>query len=72
MPGANDGAEAIEAEGIVIGVVGNGRFWLELENGHRLLAHPARRTETDLGSVKLGDRLRVRVSPFDLSKGRLI
>lgn len=72
MLGASDGAEAIEAEGVVTGIVGHGRFWLELENGHRLLAHPARRTRTELGQVKLGDRLRVRVSPFDLSKGRLI
>ncbi|MBL67476.1 MAG: translation initiation factor IF-1 [Verrucomicrobiales bacterium] len=71
MPGATDGADTIAAEGVVTEIVGRGRFWLELENGHRLMAHPTRRTRTELESVKLGDRLRVRVSPFDLSKGRL-
>ncbi len=72
MPGAEDGGYVIEAEGVVTGIVGNGRFWLELENGHRLLAHPTRRTRTELGGVKMGDHLRVHVSPFDLSKGRLV
>ena len=72
MPGAEDGGYVIEAEGVVTEAVGNGRFWLELENGHRLLAHPTRRTRTEPGEVRVGDHLRVQVSPFDLSKGRLV
>jgi translation initiation factor IF-1 len=72
VPGAEDGEYVIEAEGVVTEAVGNDRFWLELENGHRLLAHPTRRTRTELGEVRVGDCLRVQVSPFDLSKGRLV
>ena len=66
------GDGGIEAEGRVVNVIGNGRFWIELENGHRLLAHPTRRTRTELSEVRVGDCLRVQVSPFDLSKGRLV
>jgi len=52
--------------------IGNGRFWLELENGHRLVAHVTKRTQKDLGKVSENDSLQVEVSPFDLSKGRIV
>ena len=61
----------IEAEGRVINVIGNGRFWIELENGHRLVAHATRQTRTNLDQVVEGSPLRVTVSPADLSKGRI-
>ena len=71
MPGAEDGEYVIEAEGVVTEAVGNNRFWLELENGHRLVAHATRQTRTNLGQVVEGSPLRVTVSPADLSKGRI-
>lgn len=66
------GENSIETEGHVVKAIGNGRFWLELENGHRLVAHATKRTRKDLGKVYEDDRLRVSVSPFDLSKGRIV
>lgn len=65
------GDGGIEAEGRVVNVIGNGRFWIELENGHRLVAHATRQTRTNLGQVVEGSPLRVTVSPADLSKGRI-
>ncbi|MSU40645.1 MAG: translation initiation factor IF-1 [Pedosphaera sp.] len=65
------GEEAIEAEGVVVKNLGGGRCWLELANGHRLLAHATRKTKQPLTATE-GGRLRVQVSPFDMSKGRII
>ena len=66
------GENSIEAEGRIVKAIGNGRFWLELENGHRLVAHVTKRTQKDLGKVSENDSLQVEVSPFDLSKGRIV
>ena len=67
MPGEN----AITVEGTVVEVLGDGLFRAELANGHRLIAHPTRQTRGRLGGLGVGGRVRLKLSPFDLSKGRI-
>jgi len=45
---------------------------VELANGHRLLAHYGRKTGVNPVSLKPGDKVMLELSPFDLSKGRII
>lgn len=67
MPG--EGAFAVE--GLVVEVVPNGTFWVRLANGHRLLGYLARRDKPMAGHLVEGSRVRVKLSPCDLSKGRI-
>jgi translation initiation factor IF-1 len=64
--------DAIAIEGIVIEVIGNGLFRIELANGHRVLAHTARKDKARLSGVVLGDRVRLEMSPFDMSEGQIV
>ncbi len=66
------GEDAIETEGVVVKVLGQGKCWVELANGHRLLAHATRKSGLPAAAPMAGGRLRVQLSPFDLSKGRII
>jgi len=63
---------AIEAEGAVIEVLSNDRYRVELSNGHRLLAFVPGRARANFGRLGLGDRVRLELSPYDLSAGRII
>lgn len=65
------GEDAIEVEGIVRERMAAGLFRLELPNGHKILAHTPRRVLDEVLAVQPGDRLRVEMSPFDMSKGRV-
>jgi translation initiation factor IF-1 len=56
----------------VVEVVGPGLVRLELANGHRLLAHAARREQAAVATVTVGERLTVEMSPFDMSSGRIL
>ena len=47
-------------------------FTVELANGHRLLGHVPKRGREAAAKLALGDKVRLEVSPFDLSKGRVI
>jgi len=47
----------------------NALFRVELPNGHRLLAHTSGRMRMNLVRLSVGDRVTVKVSPYDLSKG---
>jgi translation initiation factor IF-1 len=64
--------DAIAIEGIVVEVLGEGLFRAELANGHRLLAYTARRHRTQAAKVAVGDKLRLEMSPFDMSVGRVL
>lgn len=64
--------DAIALEGIVVEVLGNGLFRVALANGHRLLAHSARKDQARVAGLGLGDRVRLEMSPFDMSKGRIV
>ena len=63
---------AIEVEGKVIEALPNAMFRVELDNGHRVLAHIAGKLRMHFIKVLPGDRVKVELSPYDLSRGRIV
>jgi len=63
------GEEAIALEGTVVETLPNALFRVELPNGHRLLAHTSGRMRMNFIRLAVGDRVTVKCSPYDLSKG---
>ena len=63
---------AIEQEGSIIEALSNAMFRVELENGHEVLAHTAGRMRKNRIRVLAGDEVLVQVTPYDLTKGRII
>ena len=63
---------AIEVEGAVIEVLPNKMYRVELANGHRLLAYVAGKARLSFGRLTAGDKVRLEMSPYDLSSGRII
>ena len=64
--------EAIQTEGTIIEVLPNARFRVELENGHRVLAHVSGKMRMHYIRIVTGDKVKLELSPYDLSKGRII
>jgi len=64
--------DAIEVEGIVIEPLPNAMFRVELPNGHRVLAHISGKMRMHYIKILPGDRVTVELSPYDLSRGRII
>ena len=64
--------EAIEVEGSVIEPLPNAMFKVELDNGHVVLAHISGKMRKYYIRILLGDRVRVEMSPYDLSRGRIV
>lgn len=63
--------EVITLEGTVLTALPNTTFTVELEKGHKILAHVAGRLRKNWIRILPGDRVRVEISPYDLSKGRI-
>ena len=66
-----DSKEKIEVEGVVTEALPNTMFRVELDNGHEVLAYLAGRMKKYYIKVLLGDRVRVELSPYDLTRGRI-
>jgi len=66
------GEDAFRVESRVIEAMPNGTFRVELANGHRLLAFATARTKENFSGVKPGDKVKLQLTPFDLSTGRLL
>ena len=64
--------EAIEIEGTVHEILPNAMFRVELENGHRVLAHISGKMRMHFIKILKGDKVTVELSPYDLSRGRII
>lgn len=64
--------DAIEVEGKVIEALPNAMFRVELDNGHRVLAHIAGKLRMHFIKILPGDRVRVELSPYDLTRGRIV
>ena len=64
--------EAIEVEGIVRESLPNTNFRVELQNGHRILAHLSGKMRKHYIRIGPGDRVKVALSPYDLTRGRII
>lgn len=63
--------EALEVEGTVTQALANTRFRVEIEGGHIVTAHVAGRMRKHFIRIVPGDRVRVELSPYDLTKGRI-
>ena len=63
--------DAITVDGKVIDALPNAQFTVELENGHKVLAHLAGKMRTNYIRVLPGDRVTVELSPYDLTRGRI-
>ena len=64
-------ADAIEVEGKVLEKLPNAMFRVELENKHVVLAHISGKLRMNYIRILPGDRVKVELSPYDLSKGRI-
>ena len=63
--------DAIEVEGTVLEPLPNTMFAVELENGQRVLAHISGKLRMNFIRILPGDRVRVELSPYDLTRGRI-
>jgi translation initiation factor IF-1 len=64
-------AEILEMEGKVVETLPNTLFRVELENGHIITAHISGRMRKHYIRILTGDRVKVEMTPYDLSKGRI-
>ena len=63
--------DVIEVEGKVVEALPNATCRVELENGHRLLAHISGKLRTNFIRILPGDKVTLEMSPYDLTKGRI-
>ena len=63
--------EAIEVEGTIIEPLPNAMFQVELDNGHKVLAHISGKMRMHYIKILPGDKVKVEMTPYDLSKGRI-
>lgn len=62
----------IEMQGTVIQCLSNGMFRVKLENGFSVLAHISGKIRRNYIRILIGDRVAVELSPYDLTRGRII
>lgn len=62
----------IEQDGVVNESLGNAMFRVELENGHVITAHISGKMRMHYIKILVGDKVKVEMSPYDLTKGRII
>ena len=63
--------DSIEVEGRVIEPLPNAMFRVELDNGHKVLAHVSGKMRMNYIRILRGDRVKVELSPYDLTRGRI-
>lgn len=64
-------SDSIEMEGVVIEALPNTTFRVELSNGHVITAHISGKMRKNYIRILTGDKVKVEVTPYDLSKGRI-
>ena len=64
--------DSIEVEGRVLEPLPNAMFQVQLENGHKILAHISGKMRMNFIKVLPGDRVTVELSPYDLTRGRIV
>ncbi|MBO8464942.1 MAG: translation initiation factor IF-1 [Bacteroidetes bacterium] len=62
---------AIEKDGVIVEALSNAMFRVELDNGHVIIAHISGKMRLHYIRILPGDRVRVEMSPYDLTKGRI-
>ena len=63
--------DMLELEGVVVEALPNAIFQVELEKGHKILAHISGKLRMNYIRILPGDKVTVEVSPYDLTKGRI-
>ncbi|MFH1867704.1 MAG: translation initiation factor IF-1 [Candidatus Omnitrophota bacterium] len=63
--------EAIETSGKITEVLSNAMFRVELENGHKIVAYPCGKMRKFFIRIVQGDTVTVKMSPYDLNRGRI-
>ncbi len=63
--------DVIELEGTVLDTLPNAMFKVELENGHKILAHVSGKIRMNYIRILPGDKVTVEMSPYDLTRGRI-
>lgn len=63
--------DVIEVEGTVVEALPNAMFSVEIENGHRILAHISGKLRMNFIRILPGDKVTIELSPYDLTRGRI-
>lgn len=63
--------DVIEVEGKVVEALPNAMFEVELDNGHKILAHISGKLRMNFVRILPGDKVTVELSPYDLTRGRI-
>ena len=63
--------DVIEVEGVVVESLPNTNFKVELESGHQILAHISGKLRMNYIKILPGDKVKVELSPYDLTRGRI-
>ncbi|HAN76983.1 MAG TPA: translation initiation factor IF-1 [Bacteroidales bacterium] len=63
---------SIEQDGTILETLSNAMFRVELENGHVIIAHISGKMRMHYIKILRGDKVKVEMSPYDLSKGRIV
>ena len=64
-------AVKLKVDGVILEALSNAMFKVELENGHEITAHISGKMRMHYIKILPGDKVRVEMSPYDLSKGRI-
>lgn len=65
-------SDMIEVEGVVVEALPNATFQVELQNGHKILAHISGKLRMNYIRILPGDKVTIEMSPYDLTRGRII
>ncbi|MTI32910.1 translation initiation factor IF-1 [Xanthovirga aplysinae] len=63
---------SIEQDGTIVEALSNAMFRVELENGHQVIAHISGKMRMHYIKILPGDRVKLEMSPYDLTKGRIV
>ena len=64
--------DMIELEGTVVEAMPNAMFKVEIQGGHQILAHISGKLRMNFIRILPGDKVRIEMSPYDLTKGRIV
>lgn len=64
-------SDAIEVEGTVIEALPNAMFQVQLQNGHKIMAHISGKMRMNFIRIYPGDKVTIELSPYDLTRGRI-
>ena len=64
--------QAIKVDGTILDTLPNATFKVELENGHKVLAHVSGKMRMHFIKILPGDKVTVELSPYDLTRGRIV